>query len=122
ARERDAFGTIDRVALGVLRDKRSVARLLDALRELVEHLLPGDLLPLVASRGAVEGLGHAPAADRQLHRRGTLRAESALVDRAVGFALDLAELRGGLGMLICGCDDRSPGGAVPTRRVHFLLP
>src|SRR5438445_1799611 len=122
ARERDAFGTIDRVALGVLRDKRSVALLLDALRGLVEHLLPGDLLPLVASRGAVEGLGHAPAADRQLHRRGTLRAESALVDRAVGLALDLEELRVALGIFLGDGGYRAPAAAVRTQLVHVLRP
>src|SRR6267142_5608173 len=120
AGERDAFATVDGVALGVLRDEGRVARLLDALGELVEHLVPGDLLPLVAAGRAVEGLLDAPGGHGELHGRGALRAEPALVDRTVGVALDLQELRMAPPVVLGKGDDRAPDRAVRAERVHFL--
>src|SRR5262249_25888026 len=103
-------------------DERRVARVFDALGELVEHLVPGDLLPLVAPGGAVERLVHTPGRGRQLHRRRALRAEPALVDRAVGGALALEGLRVTFAVLLRVGNDRAPHRAVRTQRVHFLGP
>src|SRR4030095_2755779 len=72
AGERDPFTTVDGVALRVGGDERRVARFLDALGELVEHLVPGDLLPLVAARGAIERLFDTPRRHRAARRRGRL--------------------------------------------------
>src|SRR5262249_28091896 len=63
-----------------------------------------------------------PGRDRQLHRRRALRAEPALVDRAVGVALDLEELSVTFAVLLRVGNDRAPHRAVRTQRVHFLGP
>src|SRR5262249_61229035 len=89
---RDALGAVDGVALGVLGDERRVARLFDALGEAVQHLVPGDLLPLVAAGRTVERLLDPAGRDRELHRRGALRGEPAPLDPAVGGAPDLEGL------------------------------
>src|SRR5205814_2924323 len=82
ASEGDALGSVDDVAIGVLRDERVVARRLDVLRDLVEHEVPWLLFPLRAARRSVHRLLDATRARRELHRARALRTEPSLVDRA----------------------------------------
>src|SRR5262249_53178640 len=55
--------------------------------------VPGDALPLGRARLAVHRAVDPAPRHRELQRAGALRAEPALVDRAVRVALDLQQLR-----------------------------
>jgi hypothetical protein len=59
---------------------------------------------------------------RQLHRRRALRAEPALVDRAVRVAFDLQQLHGAIGVLAGIRDQRAADRAVRADRMRFLGP
>src|SRR5207249_7568952 len=109
-----------RVSVAVLGDERVVARGLQVLRELVEHEVPRLLFPPRAARRAIEGFRDAPGARRELHRRRPFRAEAALVDRAVGVALDLQQLRLAVGSLLRVRDERAADRAVRAQRTDFL--
>src|SRR5437868_11836062 len=89
AGEGDPLRAIDSVPSGVRGDEGRVPGILYTLRQPVEHVVPADLLPVIGSRRAVHGVFDPPAADGQLHRGRALGTEPALVDRAVGIALDL---------------------------------
>src|SRR5881409_2352570 len=90
--ERNSLGAIDDVAVRVLRNEAVVSRGFYVLGELVEHEVPALRFPGRAARRPVHRMRDAARARRELHRRGTLRAEAALVDRAIGIALDVKEL------------------------------
>src|SRR5207249_7143224 len=120
AGEGDPLGAIHDVPRGVLRHERVVAGRLQVLRELVEHEVPGLLFPLRAARRSVEGLLDPARARRELHRGRTLRAEASLVDRAVGIALDLQQLRLAVRVLLRVGDETATDGAVRAERLHFL--
>src|SRR5262249_35028149 len=120
AGEGDALAPVHGVALGIDRDERRVARLLDAHGELVEHVVPADLLPPIAAGRPVERLLHPAGPYRQLPRRRALGTEPAFVDRTVGIALDLQELRVTLGVLLRVGHERAANGAVRAERVDLF--
>ncbi len=66
--------------------------------------------------------GDSTRRGRQLHRRRALRAEPALVDRAVRVALDLQQLHGAIGVLAGIRDQRAADCAVRADRMRFLGP
>src|ERR1700687_4984522 len=92
AGEGNPLRAVDDVARGVLRYEGGITRLFDPLRELAQHVVPGDLLPFVGTRRAIEGVFDTAGAGGELHRRRTLWAQPALVDGAVRVAFDLQEL------------------------------
>src|ERR1700694_1465410 len=118
--EGNPLRAIDGVAGRVRRDEGGVARVLDALGDLVEHLVPGDLLPVVGARGAVHRVLDPPGAGCELHRGGALGAEPALVDRAVRVALDLDDPLRAIGILLRKGDERAADRAVGTNRMGLL--
>src|SRR2546426_8312486 len=89
AGEGNPLRAVYRVAGCILCDKGGVARVFDSLGQLVEHVVPGDLLPLVGSGRAIEGVLDPARAGGELHRRRSLRTEPSLVDGAIRIALDL---------------------------------
>src|ERR1700737_3863912 len=80
---------VDRVARRILRHEAGIAGVLDALRQLVEHVVPSDVLPVVGARRTIPRVFDAASAGGQLHRGRALRTEPSLVDGAVRIALDL---------------------------------
>src|ERR1700730_3198070 len=80
---------VDRVSSGIFRHEAGIAGVFDALRQLVEHVVPGDVLPVVGARRTIPRVFDAASAGGQLHRGGTLGTEPSLVDGAVRIALDL---------------------------------
>src|SRR3989440_5740917 len=119
AGEGDSLGSVHDVAVRVLRHEAVVPRRFDVRRELVEHEVPALLFPLRAARSAVERLLDSTRARRELHRRRALRAEAALVHRAVGVALDLKDLRLAAHLFGVG-HECAADGAVRADRVDFL--
>src|ERR1700682_1617691 len=91
AGEGNPLRAVDYVTRRVLGHKGGVAGLLDALRQLGEHVVPGDLLPFVGTRRAVQRVFDSAGAGGQLHRGGALGTQSPFVDRAVRVALDLQQ-------------------------------
>src|SRR5207248_9470541 len=126
AREGDALAAVDGVPVGVDGHEGAVAGVLDPLCQLVQRIVPGDLLPGGGARRPVQDVFHAPRRGRQLHRGGALGAEPALVDRAVGVALDLYDLAalgvGDQGAADCavGADRVALGGAADAEALLDL--
>src|SRR5262249_34412478 len=120
AGEGDTLAAVDDVAVPVLHHERRVAGVLDPLGEAVEHRVPAHLLPPVAPRRPIERLGHAPGRHGELHGRGTLGAQPALVDRAVRITLDLQELDVALLVLPRVGDQTAANRAVRAERVHLF--
>src|SRR2546422_8745725 len=89
AGEGNPLRAVDRIAGCILRNEAGVAGVFDALGQLGKHVVPGDLLPLVGSGRAIEGVFDPAGAGGELHRRRSLRTESSLVDGAIRIALDL---------------------------------
>src|SRR5207249_12131621 len=89
------------------------------LGELVEHEVPALRFPGRAARRPVHRMRDAARARRELHRRGTLRAEAALVDRAIGIALDLKELGRSVDFLRVR-DERAAHSAIRAERMDLL--
>src|SRR5207245_6586186 len=92
AGEGDPLRAVDRVARRVLGHEGSVAGLFDALGELAHHVVPADLLPLLGTRRAIQGVVDATGAGGELHGRGALGTQPSFVDRAVRITLDLTQL------------------------------
>ena len=98
----NGLGAVDHHAV-LLVDEGFVAGLLHMLGDLVNRVVPGDVLPVgfagPAHLGAVHAVGVQLDFPRigvhdamQLEHGGTLRAQAALVDRAVGVAFDIDQL------------------------------
>ena len=83
AGERDAFAAVDDAAVRVLLDERRVARLLHPLSDLVERLIPADVLPVIRARPPHLGLQQPPIAQDFLLERRALRAQRPAIDRMV---------------------------------------
>src|SRR6202171_5518919 len=111
---------VDRIAGRILRDEAGIARLFDALRQPGEHVVPGDLLPMVRTRRAIQRVFDAAGAGGQLHCRGALRTEPSLVDWAVWIALDLQQLRLAVGIRFRIGDQRAADRAVGADGVRLF--
>src|SRR5579859_7146510 len=85
---------IDRVAFGVLLDKRSIASLLHFCRDFIQRLIPGNIFPLRSARAAYLRLDDAAVIQNVLLKGGTLGAERAAVDGMVRIAFNVNHLRG----------------------------
>src|SRR6202022_2129580 len=120
AGEGNPLRAVDRVSRGILRDEAGIARLFDALRQPGEHVVPGDLLPVVGTRRAIQGVFDAAGAGGELHRGGTLRTEPSLVDGAVRIALDLQQLCPAVGIRFRVGDQRAADRAVGTDGVRLF--
>src|SRR6266851_3339010 len=118
--ESDALGPVDRVAVAVRGHKRRVARGLDVLGDLVQYEVPRDALPAGRARGTVLGRLDAARRDRKLHRSRAFRTQAALVDRAVGIALDLKQLDAAVGVLAGVGDQGAADRAVRADGVQLL--
>src|SRR4051812_30873826 len=107
--------------LGVLLDERLVARLLHPLADLVEGLVPGDVLPVIGAGPADLRLDEPPRVQDVLLERGALGAEGAAVDRMVRVALDVDHLRGDVLRLVAQRVDEhaAADGAVRAGRAGF---
>src|SRR6266567_3676535 len=119
AGEGDPLRAVDRVAGRILRDEGGVASVFDALGQFVEHVVPGDLLPLVGAGCAIHGVFDPARAGRELHRRRAFGAEPSLVDRAVGIALDLEQLGRSVGVRFCVGDQRAADRAIRTHGMRL---
>src|ERR1700694_4006565 len=75
AGEGNPLRAVDRVARRILRHEARIAGVFDALSQLVEHVVPGDRLPVVGTRRAVQRVFDAAGAGRELHSPGTPRDE-----------------------------------------------
>src|ERR1700694_4611940 len=53
AGESNPLRAVDCVASGIFRHEAGIAGVFDALGELVEHVVPGDVLPVLGARGAL---------------------------------------------------------------------
>src|SRR5260370_2689740 len=105
---------VDRIARRILSDEAGVAGVFDALGELVEHVVPGDLLPVVGTRCAIQRVVDSAGAGGELHGRGTLWTEPSLVDRAVRISLDLQQLCPSVRVRVCGGAQRTSHRALRT--------
>src|SRR6266849_983443 len=119
AGEGNPLGAVDDVACCVLSDEGGVAGVFDALSQLGEHVVPGDLLPVVGTRRAIHGVVDSAGAGGELHRGGTLRTEPSLVDRAVRIAFDLQQLGLPVGVRFRVGDQGAADRAVGTNGVRF---
>src|ERR1700737_2010599 len=120
AGEGNPLCAVDRVARRILRHEAGVAGVLDALRQLGEHVVPGDLRPVVGTRRAIQRVFDAAGAGGELHRGGPLRTEPSLVDRAVRIALDLQQLGGSVGVRLRVRDQGTTDGAVGADGVRLF--
>src|SRR6202521_1013773 len=120
AGEGNPLRAVDRVARRILRHEARIAGVFDALSQLVEHVVPGDRLPVVGTRRAVQRVFDAAGAGRQLHGRRTLRTEASLVDGAVRIALDLQQLGRSVGVRFRVRDEGTADGTVGTDGMRLL--
>src|SRR5205823_5620327 len=117
--EGNPLRAVDGVPRRVLGDEGGVSGCFDALSQLVEHVVPTDLLPAVRTRRSVQRAFDPAGAGGELHRGGALWTEPALVDRAVGVALDLEQLDGSVGLLLRIGDQGAPNRAIGADRMSF---
>ena len=117
----DAFATVDGAALGVAFNKSVVARLLHPAGDLIQRVVPGDVLPVSGSRAANLRFQQAAFIEDVLLERRALGTESPAIDGMVGIALDVDHLRSDvLGLVAKRVDDDSAAyRAVGTRRTGF---
>ncbi len=87
------FAAIDGIAVLVLLDERLVARLLRPARDLVDRIVPGDVLPVIRTGTPHLRLQQATIVDDVLFERSALRTERAAIDRMIGIAFDVDHLR-----------------------------
>src|SRR5712691_4838820 len=111
---------VDRIARRILSDEAGVAGVFDALGELVEHVVPGDLLPVVGTRCAIQRVVDSAGAGGELHGGGTLWTEPTLVDGAVRIALDLQQLGRSVGVRFRVGDQGASDRAVWTDGVRLF--
>src|SRR6266446_2928835 len=112
AGEGDPLRAVDRVARRVLGHEGGVAGLFDALGELAHHVVPGDLLPLLGTRRAIQRVVDATGAGGELHSGRALGTQPSLVHRAVRIALDLQQLDRAVGVLFRVGDQRTADGTI----------
>src|SRR5260370_1717890 len=92
AGEGNPLRAVDDVACCVLSDEGGIAGVFDALSQLVEHVVPGDLLPVVGTRCAIQRVFDSAGARRELHGGGTPRTAPSLGDGAVALSPGLRHL------------------------------
>ena len=68
----DAFAAVDRAALGVGRDERLVARLLDMARDFLDGLVPTNVFPMIGPGRRTCGFKQAPLVLDVLQQRRAL--------------------------------------------------
>src|SRR5580704_2644373 len=118
----DRFQPVDSIALGILLDKRFVARLLDPLRDFIERIVPGDVCP-VRSAGPAYLRFQQPAIVKDiLLERSTLGTQRPAVSWMVGIAFDVDHLRRNVLRPVPDRVDDRPAthGAIRTRRPRFI--
>src|SRR5438034_494406 len=120
AGEGNPLRAVDRVAGRILRHEAGVASVFDALGQLVEHVVPGDLLPLIGAGCAIHRVFDPARAGGELHGGGTLRTEPSLVDGAVRIALDLEQLGRAIAVCLGVGDERAADRAIRTHGVRLL--
>ncbi len=79
--------------LRVLLDKRRVARLLGPLRNLIQRLVPGNVLPVRRARPPHLRLRQPPRIQHVLLQRRSLRAQRPAIRRMIGIAFHVNHLR-----------------------------
>src|SRR5206468_1906808 len=91
---RDTLAAVHDAALIILFNKRLVTSLLDQAGNLVDRVIPRDVLPVIGTRPAHLRFQQATVVQDVLVERRTLRAERAAIDGVVRVALDVNHLRG----------------------------
>src|SRR5439155_25243762 len=81
--EGNPLRAVDGVPGRVLGDEGRVSGCFDALSQLVEHVVPTDLLPAVRTRLPVQRAFDPAGTGGELHRGGALGAKAPLIHRAV---------------------------------------
>src|SRR5690349_16463980 len=89
----DRFQTVDGVAVFVFLDERVVAGLLGPASDLVNGLIPGDVVPMIRTRTPHLRSQQAPLVDDLLLERSAFRTQRATINRRIGISLDVDHLR-----------------------------
>src|SRR5579875_2538903 len=121
AGERETVRAIDRVAFRVDGHKGAVARIFDVTRDLVQRVVPRQLLPIRRAGWPVHRRFDAPRRNRKLHRRRAFGAQASFVDGAVRIAFDLQQLHVAA-VLPRVRDHRASDGAIRAYRMRFGRP
>src|SRR4029079_4975687 len=89
----DAWRAVDRLALGVGRDERAVAGVLDVLGDPGDRFVPRDVFPLGAARSTHLWLGQPIRVVNIAFERRALRTQAATADRMIRIAFDVNDGR-----------------------------
>src|SRR5450755_1345272 len=106
ASERNRLAPVDGLAFGIRLDESRVTSLLGPAGDLIDRLVPGDVLPMVGTWTSHSRFQYPPIVLIVLLQRSALRTESAAVDRVIGISFHVDDLgRHVLRLVTDGMDD-----------------
>jgi hypothetical protein len=94
ARPAYTFTSVDQATLIVFLDEGFIAGLLYQLRDLIDRIVPGDILPMVGAWPAHLRFRQSPIVEYVLLEGRAFGTERAAIDRVIGIAFDVDYLRG----------------------------
>ncbi len=89
----DSLQSIDGITVLIFVDERLVSRLFCPARNLIDRIVPGDVIPVIRTRAPHLWLKQATITDNVLFERSTLGTKRPTINRMIGIALDVDNLR-----------------------------